>query len=550
MLKIRSAAERLCEATLSDGVLLGSIKQSIAVFKGVPYAQPPTGSRRWKPAEAAPAWEGDRLALAFGPAPMQPAYKDRHSFFYKPAYQSSEDCSYLNIWAPCDSDIETNSYRSPPRPVMVWLYGGGLLVGSASDPFYDATELARKGVVVVSINYRLGVFSNFAHPALSAESPYQVSGNYGTSDQIQALKWLQKNIAAFNGDPNNITVFGQSAGGLSVSHLLASPLAKGLFHRAIIQSGYMPAMPALKTPHLNLMPAEQYGKKMAKRLGISGEQAIDLRQLRDLPADVLLSASDAFEFDKAIVDGRYFPSQVYKAFEQGRVQQLPLLIGFNSNEGSYFPRIGMIKAADSARAYREHIQQRYPDLADDYLRVYPANDALCSAYRSVGDGLYVWGSERIARLMAKSGARVFLYCFDHATAWAEQMGVGAVHTLDVMFSFNNVKHNRKFSPNWPDTQAREIDLNMAETLSDYWVAFARHGHPSSDSLPQWPAYRRDDQRHMVFSGGVAKTATGLKMDVLDLHEKMVKSRRQTGQNWTYKNIGYLAPVAAKKVEEL
>ena len=249
------------------GEVLGEGAAAISTFKGIPYALPPVGVRRWKPAEPFPTWTGKRNALAFSPDCIQPSLFD-DNFFYLITPQMSEDCLYLNVWAPSGG---TNL----SVPVMVWIHGGGLVDGAGSNTFYDGAELARKGVIVVSINYRLGIFGYFSHPELSAESPHQVSGNYGITDQIQALKWVQKNIAAFGGNPENVTVFGQSAGALSIVHLLTSPLSKGLFHRAIAQSPYMTPLPDLRRSIFGKPSAEQHGSCFAEGLG-----AASLVQLR------------------------------------------------------------------------------------------------------------------------------------------------------------------------------------------------------------------------------------------------------------------------------
>ena len=513
----------------------------ILCTRGIPYTKSCVGEARWHYAEDVGLWAGDR-STGFGKAPMQLSVTDKASFFYKPPYLIGEDCLTLNVWTPVSSE-RAGALSDTGLPVMVWIYGGGLLVGSSSDPVYDGAELARKGVVVVSFNYRLGVFGYFSHPALTEESPHQASGNYGTSDQIQALRWVKKNIERFGGDPGNVTIFGESAGALSVSHLLASPLSKGLFHKAIMQSAYLPPMPELKKSHLNMLPAEEYGVRFAYQLGIKDEGIDGLNALRQIPAEQLLQSSADFEFDKAIVDGLYFDKQVYETFEQGLHHSLPVIAGFNSNEGSYFPLIGMVDTPISKEQYIQDIKAKYGGLAEEYLSVYPLTDLHRSAYRSVGEGLYGWGTERLVRLISKSGGNAYFYCFDHAPAWAEEKGIGAVHTLDLTYSFNNVKHNTKFSPTWPDMDPRDSDLRMGETLSDFWVSFAKTGTPKVAGQDQWKTYFDDDQYYMAFTNGFAHLKAQLMPEVYALHEKIVQFRKEHDLDWTYKNIGILAPSA-------
>jgi para-nitrobenzyl esterase len=534
------------EIDTPQGGLLGELIRSsdetsaVAVFKGIPYAAPPVGAMRWKPAVPAPSWQSTRLATQFSPSAMQLGSDDKTFFFYNPSFPCSEDCLYLNVWTPQSVDQKNLESLTDPLPVMIWFHGGGLLCGSGSEPCYDGAELARKGAVVITVNYRLGVFGYFSHPALSAESGSNASGNYGTTDQIQALKWVQENIAAFGGDRKNVTIFGESAGALSVSHLLASPLASGLFHQAIMQSAYLPPMPQLKQSVYGFEAAESYGYNYAKSLGIEGDDKRALQTLRDIPADQLLQVSSLFEFDKAVVDGWVFQQQIFETFEQGKQDAVPVLAGFNRNEGSYFPLIGMAPMPQNTAAYTAAVMEKYGPLAEQYLAIYPANDIYKSSYSAMGEGLYAWGTEYLARMMQATPAPAYLYCFDHAPEWAAQQGLGAFHTTEFIYTFNNIRHNPKYSQTWPDIKPRQSDIVMADLLSDYWLAFARSGVPAVADQPMWPAYQAPKHHYMFFHHGQAQVQDKLIPDKLALHDANVAMRKRNGQGWTYKEVGLLA----------
>ena len=516
----------------SQGNLLGNLdcsKDAISVFKGIPYGVPPTGCRRWKPAEAAPSWDGVRLATHFSPGAMQ-ATLPEENFYYRHISQTSEDCLYLNVWAPAKQEAR--------HPVMVWIHGGGLVDGSTSSSLYDGTELARKGVVVVSISYRLGIFGYFAHPELSEESPHNASGNYGTSDQIQALKWVQENISAFGGDPDNVTLFGESAGALSVTHLLASPLAKGLFHKAIAQSPYLPAMPSLKE--------RQYGKAAAENIGVqladsAGQTSIE--GLRSLSADALLQASIDFNFvTETVIDGWIFKEQIFETFERGNQCDVPLLVGFNSDEAYPFLTLGLndYMPADSD-SYIAAIRARYGPLADEYLAIHPPGNLLEALVAPVTQGTFGWAAQRLAKMTENVSADAWLYYFDHVSAWAEDMGMGAFHAADIEHVFNNAKYNFRYSPNWPEHLADECDLAMADTISDYWVAFARQGKPDVKGSPKWKPYTDDARDYMAFRKGSADPNKDLLPKVFELHEKIIMHRRFKGDLcWDFTNMGLMA----------
>lgn len=534
-------------ANVSSGALIGEeilvSGDSIRVFKGIPYALPPVGERRWKPAQPLMVgWDGQREATSFSPACMQPqTVKDKDHLFYNPMPQMSEDCLYLNIWAPAD----TGATSATNHPVMVWIHGGSLVDGASSMSLYNGSELARKGAVVVSINYRLNVFGYFAHPRLSAESSHHASGNYGVTDQIQALKWVRENIAAFGGDPNNVTIFGESAGAYSVVQLLVSPLSKGLFHRAIAQSPYLKPLPALKREQYGLPAAEGGGLKFARSLG-----GLSIAELRDLPAMALMDAVNKIEDTYAmipnpVVDGWVFPAQLFELFEQGRQHNVPILFGYNSNEGFQmsFRSDWNASLPDNREDYIKKVNARYGALADDYLAVYPPENPHELAYGPYRDGFFGWAAQKVVRESQRVSSRAYLYYFDHSPRWAQEKGVYAFHTAELPFAFNNLKHNAKYSNNWPDPNPRRADLRLADAMSDYWVAFAKQGAPNVEGLPRWPAYTGESRGYMAFRNGRAEPGKNLLPGTFELHEKILKARREAGDMpWSLINIGLLAPV--------
>lgn len=509
----------------------------ISSFKGLPYAKPPLGARRWKPAEALEQGSPETTRLA---SPMQQACDNPEDFFYTPLSDINEDCLYLNIWAPTDGLSRQAGTAEPDKnkslPVMVWFYGGGLVCGSAHHAVYDGSELARKGVVVVAINYRVGVFGYFSHPALSAESPHQASGNYGTSDQIQALKWIRQHIADYGGDADNITLFGQSAGALSITHLMVSPLAAGLFHKAILQSAYLPALPYLKKDHLGMPAAEALGRQLGAHLKFSGNDQAVLKSLRELPAEALLQAAEGYEFDKAVVDGYTILDQVDTQLAQGVAQHIPTLAGSNRCEGSYLLALGLAHPAADQTHYRDQVHARYGELAENYLAVYPPSDLEGAAWGPIGNGLYRWGTEKIIRLKAQLTDNNYWYCFDHPPAWAERQGLGAFHSCELGYTFNNVQHGAHFSLSWPDEPPRDIDLRMADILSNYWVAFARKGNPAVEGQTVWRHYDDQHRSCMTFNQGQAIAGQGPSPDTFTLHDKLVSQCKRLGRHWTLQDL--------------
>lgn len=368
----------------------------------------------------------------------------------------------MNIWTPAKTPNER-------LPVLVWIHGGGFTGGSGTVPLYNGEGMARKGVVLVTINYRLGIFGFFAHPELSAESPNRVSGNYGILDQIEALRWIQRNIAAFGGNPGNVTIAGQSAGSMSVNVLMASPLAKGLFHRAIAQSGGMfGKTPALSQP---LQAAERNGKELTDRLGVT-----TLAQLRALPADSLLK----LPVRSGPVTDSYVCPPISETFANGQQNDVPLITGWNADDGVSFG------PASDAQKFTEDARKRYGDRAEEFLRFFPANtDAeAAQSQRLLSQLFFGWHSYTWAKMQHATGknGKAFLYYFRRVPPG--EPNYGAFHSAEFAYALHNLKRwNRPFT---------EIDYRLEDAMSSYWVNFARNGDPNGEGLPVWPSFNANN----------------------------------------------------------
>lgn len=467
------------EVRVAGGVLVGETRDGVHVFKGIPYALPPVGVRRWAPPEPAEPWPGRRQAVAFSPGCVQRPYPDG-SFFDGGLGPTSEDCLYLNVWtASLDAQAR--------RPVMVWIHGGGLTRGSGASEWYDGAALARKGVVLVTLNYRLGVFGYLAHPQLSAESPHEASGNYGTLDQIAALQWVRANIARFGGDPGNVTIFGESAGSWSVHQLTATPLAAGLFHKAIGQSGaHAYPIPELAAARYGLPAHDQQGIALEAAAGVGG-----LASLRALPAGAVLAAAEAAGLDgvaRPVVDGWVFPDQIMQLYRDGRQNRVPLLLGSNADEGS---NLTLGRQPDSADAYEAAVRARHGDAAAAVLEVYGSGDEYLDAFlRSYRDEAFTWPMREWARAAEGHQQNVWLYYFTHEPPSPGEGQFGAYHAAEIRYVFNNVSIGM---------EPRPADLALADAVSDYWVNFAATGVPSAPDAPAWPAYDPEREAYLIIA---------------------------------------------------
>lgn len=517
---------------IETGVLRGTYTDNgqMRVFKGVPYARPPIGPLRWKPPEPAARWEAIRSATEAGPAcPQVTTPADAFYTFAQP--RMSEDCLYLNVWAPegaCD------------LPVMVWIHGGALIWGSGSDPWYDGGQLARKGALVVTFNYRLGVFGYLAHPELSAESPRHVSGNYGTLDQIALLWWIKRNIAVFGGNPDRVTIVGESAGALSTAHLMASPLAAGLFHAAVAQSVYLPAMPALASQRFGLASAEEIGAEMGRL-----HDAPTLAKLRALSADQLVSKSAPVYSaiaggTTAVVDHWVQDAQIWETFEQGRQAKVPFITSYNSGEQRSLDPGTLPPFPIDAEAYAKHVTAAYGDLREEYLRLYPAASVIDSSYAAVRDAYFGWAAERLARTHSRFVAETWMYYFDHVYLSAAACGLGAFHASDIAFTFGNIGADAPTLPNWPSPPNDAADAQMAQMLMDYLVAFATTGRPDTAACPVWPAFDETRRSCLVLRDGAAHVEGPLMPGMFELQEAYMSRLQAAETSWDWSNMGVAA----------
>lgn len=510
-----------------SGAVSGTDEGDIRVFKGIPYAVPPVGAMRWRPPAPMQPWKTVRAATTFGPACVQPQTKTPVSV-YSPATPMpvSEDCLTLNIWAP---------KTAKNAPVFVWIHGGALVGGSSREPMYDGRKLAERGVIVVSINYRLGVLGYLAHPKLTAESPQRVSGNYGLLDQIAALGWIRYNIAAFGGDRNNVTIAGESAGGLSVMYLMESPLARGLFHKAIAQSAYMISMPELKKSAFGMPSAEAAGQMLG-----SGLQAPDLAALRGMDAQAITDAAAKLGWSPwGVVDGMVLPGQMTATFDAGKQAPVPLLAGFNQGEIRSLMILAP-KPPATADAYDKAIRDRYGDLADAFLKLYPAADYKESILAATRDALYGWTAERLARKQRAIGQPAYLYMFDHGYPAMDAAGLHAFHASELPYVFGTIDTT---PPLWPKIPATAQERALSDAMLDYWASFARTGKPLAANGPAWPAYGTDAS-YMRFAE-TPQPGTAPMPGMYTLNEAVMCRKARNGIGWNW-NVGLAAPVLPGK----
>lgn len=509
---------------VDQGALVGERADGLLIFKGIPYALPPIGARRFTAPEPPRPWGGERAARAFGTSCVQPPLPPS-SFYFDPPEAMSEDCLTLNIWAP---------EKAERAPVILWIHGGSLQHFGAASPLYDGGVFARRGVVFVSINYRLGVFGWLAHPALSAESGQGVSGNYGLLDQIQALRWVKSNIAAFGGDPANVTVMGESAGALSVAYLLTSPLARGLFAKAIAQSPNLRAFPELRRAAHGLPSAEDIGSALAKAVG-----AGDIESLRAMDAGKLAQAAQRARFAaQGVVDGWALPQQLVDILDAGRQAKVPLLAGFNS--GELRSQRGLLhRAPTTPEIYEAEIRRRYRDLAPAFLELYPSSNMEESILSAVRDGLYGWAAERLVRNQTDLGAPSYLYLFDRCFEDARARDLCAFHASELPYMFGRIEPHALLPVNWPRPRGPE-DALLSRIMMDYWVSFAQGGAPRSADGPDWPPFGQD-RAYMRFAERPFADRD-LMPGMFSMQEELVCRRRRASVQWMI-NVGVVAPEA-------
>lgn len=448
---------------VDSGALRGASHGEVEVFRGIPYAAAPVGALRWRAPDPAIAWEGIREAVTAGPACPQPPAPQ-----YGEVGVTSEDCLYLDVWRPAGAEASAN------LPVMVWIHGGAFVIGSGSLPLYDGAALVRRDVIVMSINYRLGRLGFLAHPALSAEQG-GASGNYGLLDQIEALRWVERNIAAFGGDPDNVTVFGESSGGLSILALMTSPMAEGLFDKAIVQSGA--GLAVFGSLRGGPFSAEAQGSAWAATRGISDATP---DSMRDLTAGQVLEGQ---MIAGPTVDGVVLRRSPGDAFRRGEQARIPLIVGANSYEAS----LGFLTEAFA----RGVVGETYDTLLAKYAEREPVDQARLTL---IGELFGVQPARFIAREHSRTGSSSFLYYFDQVRASQRGQMHGAPHGGELPYMFATPAH---FFTEWPGQASPEWDgrdRRISETMIGYWTAFARSGDPNHDGAPAWQAAQTADVR--------------------------------------------------------
>lgn len=498
------------------GTLRGALVKSVIAFRGIPYARPPVGELRWQPPLPPPSWQGVRDALQPGSActqrisgltpffaPMAQAYG---SDFEQPAVKSSEDCLYLDVWVP-----EWPAKRA--LPVMVWLHGGSNTVGSGTQSTYDGVSLTRRGVLLVTLNYRLGVMGFFSHPELTVESPHHSSGNYGLLDQLAALNWVKQNIAQFGGDPENVTLFGESAGAIDAARLMASPLAAGLFKRVISESG--PAFESGQT----LSQAEAFGSAVSALA--RGNAQSPLQKLRALPAtevDALLlrvKEHPAADITAATADGWVLPISPQQAFLTGSIQKVDLLIGLNGRELSAF-RLAAAAAAKSTGApgsapesgglkrFSEAARPCFGSWTNPAIAIYFGRMLLnknAGLDGAANDLIGACPVGAMASLTNASGQQVFVYRFDRSIPGKGEAILGAFHSLEVPYVFASLQDRE-----WQWLPSTADDAALSYLLQTYWTNFAKAGNPNAPGLPTWPAWSDEKKEFLVINQDASVTA--------------------------------------------
>ncbi|HWE48021.1 MAG TPA: carboxylesterase family protein [Caulobacteraceae bacterium] len=501
----------------AEGVSQGDLN----VFKGLPYAQPPVGALRWTPPKPIEHWEGVRKASRFGAACVQPkAVGGTANIYADDPETMSEDCLFLNVWTPKDAR---------GAPVFVWIHGGALVGGASSESMYDGSKLATQGLVVVSINYRLGVLGYLAHPGLSAESPDGISGNYGLLDQIEALRWVKRNIGAFGGDAGNVTIAGESAGGLSVMYLLASPPARGLFHKAIAESAYMITTPELKGTRY--MPSsEQIGAYLGMKL-----KAPDVAALRAMDAEKITNEAAAAGFlPFAAIDGHVLKKQLVETFDAGEQAPVPLIAG--SNSGEIRSLLSLVPPAPQTPGdYVAIINKQYGELAPAFLKLYPPSSMRESMLATTRDAMYGWTAERMAKKQTAIGQPAYLYWWDHAYPAAEAKGLHGFHASELPYVFGTLDTP---PPNWPKIPDTPAEHRLSADMTSYWATFAKTGRPTAPGAPDWPKYDGDGAYMHITDR--PHPSTHVTPGAYALHEEVVCRRRAANVSWVI-NYGVGSP---------
>ncbi|NVN17902.1 carboxylesterase family protein [Muricauda sp. HICW] len=467
-----------------NGKVEGYSNEDIHIFKGIPFAEPPVGALRWKAPQPVQNWKGVKQTKEFGPSPIQntpePFLCWTEEFIAKPE-PLSEDCLYLNIWTPAKAHDEK-------LPVFVWIYGGGLSSGSANCDIYDGQQMAEQGVVFVSLNYRVGVLGFMAHPELSEESGHGASGNYGFMDQLEGLKWIQKNIAAFGGDPNNVTIAGQSAGSFSVNAQIASPLASGYFNKAICQSGGILGGRLMQ----DLATAEEQGVKFMESVN-----ATSIDELRAMPAAQLQELSNNSDLGRfgVVLDDYFLPKDLFEHFKEGNHNQVKVLTGWVTGDSNLLP-MGEV----TMESFTSMANERFGGNAHEFLEMFPAGNNEEALQSQQKMNLLSFAGLPSYLLGTYMDRDVWLYEFTHVpTDKPGFPNYGAFHTSEVPFALHTLD---QWDRSW-QTEERKLE----DQMSAYWINFVKTGNPNGEGLPQWSSYNQDEGKLLIFETGELKSSS-------------------------------------------
>jgi para-nitrobenzyl esterase len=496
---------RVSGAPAADGA-------GVWIYKAIPFAAPPVSERRWRPPQPVVPWEGVRAATRFAPACLQALRPEGH-FYGQVIDRIDEDCLYLNVWSAAQPKDGV--------PVMVWIHGGGLSSGHGGEVTYDGTALAKRGVVIVTFNYRLGPLGYLTHPLLSAESEHHASGNYGTLDQVAALKWVQKNIAKFGGDPGRVTIFGESAGSWSVNQLMATPLARGLFHRAIGQSGAGFGSFGMAYAKAQMETAgERYIKAVLGSDAAPSLSALRAKTGQEIMAVPVPQGTPRFSPN---VDGWVFPHTIYNIFSAGAQNKVPVIVGSTADEGASLGggAGGPMTVAD----YRTYARDTYGTLADRFLKMYAASsdaDVLKSRIGSWTDQNFGWEMRTWARMMDTVSSEAYLYFFSRVPPGPDAERLGAFHAAEIIYVFDNLGQ----SPfTYANRAYNDTDRKLSHVMASYWVNFATSGNPNGAGLPVWPVYTRSADESLEF-GDTVQVRSGIRKDRLDFMDAYYAGQRR------------------------
>lgn len=489
---------------VTGGKISGMTENGVQAFKGVPFAAPPVGDLRWRPPQAVVPWDGVKACAEFGPSCPQSMSSASSFYAFTNVEEIDEDCLFLNVWTAAESAAER-------RPVMVWFHGGGLTRCSGSDARFNGANLAKKGVVIVTVNYRLGAFGYLAHPELTREEPKGVSGNYGVLDQIESLRWVQQNIAQFGGDPGNVTVFGQSAGSWSVQAMVSSPLAKGLIHRAIGHSGGL-------FGSLRLLDESEGDKRSGHQIGEDFLEACGVKTIaeaRALSSDEILKsfhgAGRRF-YTRPVVDGWVIPEPIEDIFQNGRQNDVPIIVGTTAKEMSSLTSPAGLP--NTTAELKERISRHFPNSQfSDFVAAFGGGDddtarnAILALIQANGFSSQM---RQWARATDNVSSAAFVYYFTRVPPIENSEYLGAYHSSDVPYAFQNI-----------DPEFGKVDQAVSDVMSDYWVNFAKTGDPNGTGLPKWESYNIDAEPYMELGDTPSAGNHWLKkeFDFLEMRDK-------------------------------